>query len=102
MPGSAQAFEIVAALRDSVHTADPFGLVGGRTPRRSTSRDAAVEDRLVLIPAILAVVFIVLYVLLRAAVAPLVLVAVIVLCAFAALGLGGWASVHVFGMPATG
>jgi len=35
-PGSAQAFAIVAELRVSVHTADPFGLVGDRTPRRST------------------------------------------------------------------
>ena len=52
------------------------------------------------IPAILAVVLIVLYVLLRAALAPLVLVAVTVLSAFAALGLGGWVSVHVFGFPA--
>jgi RND superfamily putative drug exporter len=32
--------------------------------------------------------------------APLVLVAVTVLSAFAALGLGGWVSVHVFGFPA--
>ena len=52
------------------------------------------------IPAILAVVLIVLYVLLRSALAPLVLVAVTVLSALAALGLGGWASVHVFGFPA--
>ena len=41
-----------------------------------------------------------LYVLLRAALAPLVLVAVMVLSALSALGLGGWASVHVLGMPA--
>jgi putative drug exporter of the RND superfamily len=39
-------------------------------------------------------------VLLRAAIAPLLLVAVMVLSALAALGLGGWASVHVLGMPA--
>ena len=43
---------------------------------------------------------VVLYVLLRSALAPLVLVAVTVLSALAALGLGGWASVHVFGFPA--
>ena len=41
-----------------------------------------------------------LYVLLRAALAPLVLVAVMVLSALSALGLGGWASVHVLGLPA--
>src|SRR6185503_3400652 len=43
---------------------------------------------------------IVLYVLLRAALAPPVLVAATVLSALAALGLGGWVSVHVFGFPA--
>ena len=41
-----------------------------------------------------------LYVLLRSALAPLILVAVTVLSALAALGLGGWVSVHVFGFPA--
>jgi len=46
------------------------------------------------------VVLIVLFVLLRSALAPLILVAVTVLSALAALGLGGWASVHVFGFPA--
>jgi RND superfamily putative drug exporter len=54
----------------------------------------------VVVPAILAVVLVVLYVLLRSALAPLVLVAVTVLSALAALGLGGWASVHVVGFPA--
>ena len=58
------------------------------------------HDRAVVIPAILAVVLAVLYVLLRAALAPLVLVAATVLSALAALGLGGWASVHVFDFPA--
>ena len=54
----------------------------------------------VVVPAILVVVLVVLYVLLRAALAPLVLVAVTVLSALAALGLGGWVSVHAFGFPA--
>lgn len=43
---------------------------------------------------------VVLYVLLRAALSPVVLVAVMVLSALSALGLGGWASVHALGMPA--
>ena len=38
--------------------------------------------------------------LLRSALAPLVLVAATVLSALAALGLGGWVSVHLFGFPA--
>jgi putative drug exporter of the RND superfamily len=99
-PASAQAFETIAALRESVKAADSRAVVGGSDAQALDSRDAAVRDRYLLIPAILAVVLIVLYVLLRAALAPLVLVAVMVLSALSALGLGGWVSVHVLGMPA--
>jgi len=98
-PASGRAFQIVAALRDSVHTADPTVLVGGSDAKALDIRDAARRDRLVVIPAILAMVLMVLYVLLRAVVAPLVLTAATVLSALAALGLGGWASIHVFGFP---
>jgi putative drug exporter of the RND superfamily len=99
-PASADAFETVAALRESLKAVDPTALVGGSDAQALDARDAAVRDRQVLIPAILAVVLIVLYVLLRAAIAPPVLVAVMVLSALSALGLGGWASVHLLGMPA--
>jgi putative drug exporter of the RND superfamily len=99
-PASTDAFEAVAALRESVKAADPTALVGGSDAQALDSRDAAVRDRHVLIPAVLAVVLIVLYVLLRAALAPLVLVAAMVLSALSAMGLGGWASVHLLGMPA--
>jgi RND superfamily putative drug exporter len=99
-PASPEAFETVAALRKSVKSTDPSALVGGSDAQALDSRDAAVRDRHVLIPTILAVVLVVLYALLRAALAPVVLVAVMVLSAVSALGLGGWASVHLLGMPA--
>ncbi len=99
-PATDEAFETVAALRNSVHEADPTAVVGGTDAQALDIRDAAMRDRLVLIPAILAVVLAVLFVLLRAVVAPLILVAVTVLSALAALGLGGWVSVHVVGFPA--
>ena len=99
-PASDEAFTTIDALRDSVHAADPGALVGGSDAQARDASAAAARDRLVIIPAILAVVLIVLYVLLRSALAPLILVAVTVLSALAALGLGGWASVHVFGFPA--
>ena len=99
-PASDEAFDTVDALRDSVHDADPSALVGGSDAKARDAAAAARHDRVVVIPAILAVVLAVLYVLLRAALAPLVLVAATVLSALAALGLGGWASVHVFGFPA--
>lgn len=99
-PASDQAFETVDALRDSVRQADPTALVGGSDATARDASAAASRDRAVVVPAILVVVLAVLYVLLRAALAPLVLVAVTVLSALAALGLGGWASVQVFGFPA--
>jgi RND superfamily putative drug exporter len=99
-PASADAFKTIAALRESVRTAEPTALVGGSDAQALDARDAAVRDRGVLIPAILAVVLIVLYVLLRAALAPLVLVVVMALSAFSALGLGGWTCVHLLGMAA--
>ena len=99
-PATGKAFETIAALRNSVHNADPGAVVGGADAQALDSRDAAVRDRLVLIPAILAVVLAVLFVLLRSVPAPLILVSVTVLSALAALGLGGWVSVHVFGFPA--
>ena len=78
----------------------PRALVGGSDAQARDAGSAAARDRLIVIPAILAVVLLVLYVLLRSALAPLILVAVTVLSALAALGLGGWASVHLFGFPA--
>ena len=99
-PASDDAFTTVDALRDSVHAADPGALVGGSDAQARDASAAAARDRLVIIPAILIVVLIVLYVLLRSALAPLILVGVTVLSAVAALGLGGWASVHLFGFPA--
>jgi RND superfamily putative drug exporter len=99
-PASAAAFDTIAALRVSVHKADPGGLVGGSDAQALDSAEAAVRDRWVVIPAILIVVLAVLYVLLRAALAPVVLVAATVLSSMAALGLGGWVSVHVLGFPA--
>ena len=99
-PASDRAFETIDALRDSVHAVDADALVGGSDAQARDAAAAAQRDRLVVIPAILAVVLAVLYILLRSALAPLLLVAVTVLSALAALGLGGWASVHLFGFPA--
>ncbi|MBY0290485.1 MAG: MMPL family transporter [Mycobacteriaceae bacterium] len=99
-PASDRAFETIDALRDSVHAVDDDALVGGSDATARDASAAAGRDRLVVVPAILVVVLAVLYVLLRSALAPLILVAVTVLSALAALGLGGWASVHLFGFPA--
>ena len=99
-PASKAAFTTVDALRDSVRKADPAALVGGSDAQALDTRKAAIRDQWVVIPAILAVVLAVLYVLLRAALAPLVLVTATALSTLAALGMGGWVGVHVLGFPA--
>lgn len=99
-PGSDEAFDTIDSLRASVHGVDGEALVGGSDASARDARASAERDLRVVVPAILVVVLVVLYVLLRAALAPLVLVAVTVLSAVAALGLGGWVSVHAFGFPA--
>jgi RND superfamily putative drug exporter len=99
-PSSPQAFTTIAALRHSTKAMSPEALVGGPDAQALDARDAAVHDRMLLIPAILLVILVVLYVLLRSALAPPTLLAATILGALAALGLGGWASMHVFGFPA--
>ncbi|MGA8253480.1 MAG: MMPL family transporter [Mycobacterium sp.] len=99
-PSSERSFDIVAALRHSVKFVDHDALVGGADAQALDVRDAAVHDRRMLIPAILAVILAVLYVLLRSALAPPILLAATILGALAALGAGSWASMHVFGFPA--
>ena len=99
-PASDAAFITVAALRDSVHKAEPGALVGGSDATALDTKNTAVRDRWVVIPAILIVVLAVLYVLLRAVLTPLVLVATTTLSTLAALGMGGWVSVHLLGFPA--
>ncbi|HEY9311371.1 MMPL family transporter [Williamsia sp.] len=100
-PASQQAFDIIDDLRSS--TGDVAGadaLVGGSDAQALDTRNAAATDRFVIIPLILAVVFIILVVFLRALVAPVLLVATTVLSTLAAIGIGSLISEHVFGFPA--
>lgn len=100
-PSSARAFETIETLRASVaQVPGADALVGGTDAQALDVQSAASRDRKLIIPLILVVVLVVLLVLLRAVPAALLLVAVTVLSALAALGLGSWMSEHVFGFPA--
>ncbi len=100
-PASEEAFAVIEDLRGSLKDIpDAEALVGGSDAQALDTSDAAARDRLVVVPAILIVVLAVLLVLLRAIVAPLVLVGTTVLSALAALGIGSWVSLHIFGFPA--
>ncbi|MGH3661574.1 MAG: MMPL family transporter [Micromonosporaceae bacterium] len=97
-PDSEDAEQTVARLRGAVHdVTGADAVVGGFTAVNLDTRTALIRDREVIIPAVLAVIWVILAVLLRAIVAPLVLIATVVLSFAAALGLCGLLFTHVFG-----
>ena len=99
-PATSEAFTTVDTLRDSLRKVDPEALVGGTDAQALDTKRTAVRDQKVIIPAILLVVLAVLYLLLRAALAPLVLIGATALSTLAALGMGSWVSIHLLGFPA--
>jgi RND superfamily putative drug exporter len=84
-------------VRSAVH-AVPGGhaQVGGTTAINLDVKQAATRDREVIIPVILLVVFLILGLLLRAIVAPVVLIATVVLSFLTALGVSALAFNHLF------
>ena len=96
-PDSQAAYTTIGAVRTAVH-AVPGGhaLVGGTTAINLDVRQAATHDREVIIPFILIVVFLILGLLLRAVVAPVILIATVVLSFFAALGASALVFNHLF------
>ena len=94
-PDSRAARDTVDRLRAAVH---PLGAkVGGTTAINVDTQRAAVHDNKAIIPVVLAVVFVILVLLLRALVAPLLLMATVVLSFAASLGVCGLVFTHVFG-----
>jgi RND superfamily putative drug exporter len=86
---SRAARQSLADLKHAVHEVPGAWIrVGGQTAIRQEIIDAAERDRLVIIPAVLVVVFLVLAMLLRALLAPLVLITTVVLSFGATLGVG--------------
>ena len=95
-PGSAAATDGVLAVRDAV---EPFEhtVVGGTEAQTVDERDAAAQDRLLLIPLILGLVSVALVLLLRSVVAPVILVTSVVATYLAALGASWWLFTEVLG-----
>jgi putative drug exporter of the RND superfamily len=90
---------VVEELRGRLDRVGPDVLVGGSTAINLDVRHASDRDLRVIIPAILAVVFLVLMLLLRSLVAPLVLVAANVISFAATLGVAAVVFNHAFGFP---
>jgi RND superfamily putative drug exporter len=98
-PYSTEAFDLVEPIRDAAHGVSPGTLVGGPTAVEFDVRDAAGWDSMVIPPLILVVVFLILIGLLRAVMAPLVLIGTVILSYLAALGVGYFAFDVIFGFP---
>ena len=95
---STKAFDIVEATRDAVHGVDGAdGLVGGGSAFYLDTKIASDRDNKVIIPLVLLVVFLILLALLRAVVAPIILIATVVLSFGAALGISAVLFEYVFG-----
>ena len=77
----------------------PSTLIGGPTAVEFDVRDAAGWDSIVIPPIILLVVLLILIGLLRAVVAPLILIGTVILSFLAALGVGYFAFDVIFGFP---
>jgi RND superfamily putative drug exporter len=94
---STAAFDIVEATRDAVHEVDGAdALVGGGSAFYLDTKIASERDNRVIIPTVLLVVFVILVLLLRALVAPLILMATVVLSFGAALGISTLLFTEVF------
>jgi RND superfamily putative drug exporter len=97
-PDSPAAQDTVDRVRTAVHAIpDADAKVGGATATNMDIERAAAHDRNLIIPLVLIVVFVILALLLRALVAPLLLVATVVLSFGAALGASALIFDHLLG-----
>jgi RND superfamily putative drug exporter len=97
-PDSKAAQDTVDRVRTNVHQVQGADAkVGGGTAVQLDVKRASVHDNKVIIPVVLLVVFLILGLLLRAIVAPVVLIATVVLSFLAAFGLSAILFKHVLG-----
>jgi RND superfamily putative drug exporter len=97
-PDSQAAFATIDKVRANVHAVPGAdAMVGGNTAVTLDIARAADHDRNVIIPVILVLVFVILGLLLRAIIAPVMLIATVALSFAAALGVSSLFFNHVFG-----
>ena len=97
---STAAYDAVPRLREAARAAGGRDvLIGGASAIEKDLRDASARDTRVIVPMVLAVVFVILVGLLRALFGPLLLTLTVVLSFFASLGVGAIVFDVVFGFP---
>jgi RND superfamily putative drug exporter len=100
-PQSDKEYAVIQGLRDKLATVDGAdALVGGLSATTYDAQLSYDRDQALIIPLILALVFIVLLVLLRSIVAPVLLLLTVVASYFASLGAGWLLFENVFHFPA--
>lgn len=96
------AKETVASLRDAVHAVDGAdALVGGYTAQQYDTQKTAEHDRGIIVPVVLAIIFIILIGLLRSLVMPVILVATVALNFLATLGISALVFQHLLDFSGT-
>ena len=99
-PYSREAETAIEPIRAAAREAGgPDVLVGGQTAIQLDGREAATRDTLLIVPIALLIVFAILMVLLRAVVAPLLLIGTVILSFGAALGVSVLVYDVIFGFP---
>lgn len=99
-PYSTAAYDAIPQIRKTAKAAGGQDvLVGGTSAIEKDIRDASVRDTKLIIPLVLLVVFVVLILLLRSLVAPIVLIATVVLSFAATMGLSYVVYDVAFGFP---
>ncbi|MDP9791636.1 RND superfamily putative drug exporter [Catenuloplanes nepalensis] len=99
-PDSAAAEETVRQIRVAAHAVpDADALVGGYTAVQLDTQDTNERDRNVIIPLVLAVIAVILALLLRSLLAPVLLIATVVLSFGSTLGICALIFRYAFGFP---
>ncbi|WP_244284240.1 MMPL family transporter [Agromyces badenianii] len=96
---SLEAEATVEELRERLDEVGTEVLVGGQTAVALDTNAAAIADRTLVIPLVLAAILVILMLLLRSIVAPLILIGSVVLSFAAALGVSALVFEHVFHFP---
>ena len=99
-PATDRSEDSIVALRDAVgRIPGAEALVGGSVAEAVDTADGNVRDLTLIAPLILLVVFVVLVLVLRALIAPLLVIGATVLSSLAALGLGTFVTTQILGFP---
>lgn len=96
---SSGAENVVVKLREDLKKIDAGALVGGVTATALDTNTTAQRDLVVIIPVVLAVILVILILLLRSVLAPVLLVASVVLSYAAAMGVSALVFNNIFGFP---